>query len=49
MIYDIRVKKTQWRKKISSVNGAGKTGQPCAEEYIRTFSNIMYKNKLNMG
>ena len=34
---------------VSSTSGSGKTGQLPAKEYIRTFSNSTYKNKLKMS
>jgi len=33
-------------KTVSSISGAGKTGQPHVRESIRTASNIIHKNKL---
>ena len=35
-------------KTVSSVNGAGKTGQLHVQFEIRAFSNTIYKNKLKM-
>ena len=35
-------------KTVSSITGAGKTGQLNVREEIRTFSNTIYKNKLKM-
>ena len=33
---------------VSSISGAGKTGQLHVKEEIRTFYNIIYKTKLKM-
>ena len=35
-------------KTVSSIIGAGKTGQLNVKEEIRTFCNTVYKNKLKM-
>ena len=35
-------------KTVSSVNGAGKTGQLHVKKEIRTFFNTIHKNKLKM-
>ena len=35
-------------KTVSSIIGAGKTGQLNVKEEIRTLSNTIYKNKLKM-
>ena len=39
---------TQWRKTVSSISGAGKTGWLYVKYKIRTFSNTIYKKKLKM-
>ena len=36
-------------KTVLLIRGAGKTGQPYIKNGIRTFSNILYKNKLKMN
>ena len=55
LIYDKGGKNIQWRKEktVSSVNGAGKTGQLHLKKYIirnemRTFFNNIHKNQLQM-
>ena len=35
-------------KIVSSINGAGKTGQLPVKNEIRTFFNTLHKNKLKM-
>ena len=35
-------------KTVSSINGAGKTGQLHVKNEIRTLSNIIHKDKLKM-
>ena len=35
-------------KTVSSISGAGKSGQLCVKEISRTFPNIIHKNKLKM-
>ena len=35
-------------KTVSSISGAGKTGQLHVKNEIRTFSNTIHKNKLKM-
>ena len=35
-------------KTISLISGAGKTGQPLVEEWARTFSNTIQRNKLKI-
>jgi len=35
-------------KTVSSINGAGKTGQLHVKNEMRTFSNTTHKNKLKM-
>ena len=39
---------TMEKKIVSSLSGAGKVGQPLVKNEIRTFSNIIFKNKLKM-
>ena len=35
-------------KTVSSISGAGKTGQLCVKNEIRTLLNTIHKNKLKM-
>ena len=48
LIHDKGGKTIQWRKTVSSINGAGKTGQLNVKNEIRTFFSTIYKNKLKM-
>ena len=44
----LRGKNMKWRKTISSISGAWKTGQLHVRDETRTFFNTIYKNKLKM-
>ena len=41
-------RKYKGEKTVSSISGAGKTGQLHVKNEIRTFSHTVYKNKLKI-
>ena len=43
VIFDKDTENTQWKKMVSSINGAGKTGQPHAKKW--NWTPVLYQSK----